>query len=552
MKTKFNSFFLAISFLFLWNVQAYSAHYFVKSTVSTSGDGLSWDTSLSSSDFETKLSSGIFGNGDIIFLSGGVYKPSINGFSVTSGLTLIGGYDPAVTGTVTTIPTYPSPTPTIFSGDLNSDNLANSGDVQNIVIIQSLNPVTIQGIQFSYAYYDGTMDETAGAVIAKNTTVNFKNCIFDSNKAPAAPGAGGLTAISCYTHIMDCVFTNNAAEQKGGAIRLINYISDGTAAWTVIERCQISGNRISTINTGVTGSGKLGGGIQLTSGILWVINSTITNNEARMNGAGISVDEGSIVRVISSTFANNRCSNFETGGSRSYGTSLSFAKNTYLNIVNSISVENTDNGDSYNPTFYTRDLTNFASVFYQSFGNNITGTFWFNNNDNQWSSDLWETTDNTSRLGEGYHINKYSTVFGSNMLEDNGGFSKTIKTSDAIPGANVNDLSTLVNTTWRCPVNANLSVDQRGYARQTTTTVGAIDQGAVTQIDNTNKIQHAIIRVHANCYKLISEVQSEAVVYDLMGHAVLKTFTNKTIDLSPFSKGLYLIVSNGSSYKVIR
>jgi len=552
MKMKFYNFFFSVLFLFVWNVQAFSAEYFVSASAASSGDGSNWESAISGSDLQLAFSSGIFEKGDIIYLSGGTYSPgsSIDNFNITAGVTLIGGYDPASTGTTKTIPAYPSRTPTLFSGDLNANSVADDGDVQNILRIQSPDSVTIQGIQFSYAYYIGAEDLTAGAVFVKNSSVTFKSCIFDDSKSTYYGGAA-LTVWGSFIHALDCIFANNEALGRGGAIRSSDNKEDALdikRATIVIERCLVAGNK----NTSNTSSGKYGGGIQVTSGTLWVINSTITNNEAFSNGAGISAGDGYRIYVISSTLANNVCRRSGLAGDTnpySYGASIRATDDARLNIANSIMVEKTDDGSKTNPTFFTESLDKNASELIVSGGYNITGTFYLPASWDDQMTAIWQTSDSPSN---GTTINLYSTVFGTNELADNNGFSQTIAPTSTISGANITDLDVLVNTTWECPVKADLSVDQRGYPRVANTSIGAYDPNAVAAVNEVNNNVNALIRLGVNSYRIVSDVQSDVVVYDLTGLAIMNTNSNETIDLTPFSNGLYIIVSDGNSFKVVR
>ena len=55
---------------------------------------------------------------------------------ICHGYTFVGGCDPSK-GEVTEWPSYPSATPTIFSGDLNENGIADEGDMCNLICVRS-------------------------------------------------------------------------------------------------------------------------------------------------------------------------------------------------------------------------------------------------------------------------------------------------------------------------------------------------------------------------------------------------------------------------------
>ena len=151
MKTKI---YLLVVFALLAETQLVKAtNWFVKANVTESGEGTSWDSPVSGADFSSALAAGFFEEGDVVYMTGGTYLPGVAGdsFQVINGITIKGGYPSNLHGTETPELTYPTENPTIFSGDLNGDGIAKSGDIQNIMYISSPSPVTIQVIQLNCA-----------------------------------------------------------------------------------------------------------------------------------------------------------------------------------------------------------------------------------------------------------------------------------------------------------------------------------------------------------------------------------------------------------------
>lgn len=544
MKTKI---YLLVVFALLAETQLVKAtNWFVKANVTESGEGTSWDSPVSGADFSSALAAGFFEEGDVVYMTGGTYLPGVAGdsFQVINGITIKGGYPSNLHGTETPELTYPTKNPTIFSGDLNGDGIANSGDIQNIMYISSPSPVTIQGIQFTCAYYEGTDDYEAGAVLVYNTETVIKNCTFEKNTS-TYNGGSALANQGSKVHVIDCIFTNNSAMSKGGATRLSSATINDVKIYpvSVFERCLFEGNSNS-----LTSTGKYGGAIQITSGTCWLINSTVMNNKAFSNGAGISVGDGYSLYVISSTLANNTCSRIGLDASKpySYGSSIRMEKTANIHIANSICVEVSDEGTKTNPTFYTEGLTQNASELIISGGNNALGTFLVANAsyDDQFSA-IWKGTDMNGQ--------QFADVFGSNTLTGQGGFSNTIATNPTLEGATVSDLSALL-TAWNCPVTADVTVDQRGYSRSSITEVGAYDSKgspitSITKIPDTDS--SALISLGNGRYSIKNNT-SDVRIFNISGSMISTSDQNAVIDLSPLAQGIYFIVTSTASYKVIR
>ena len=128
-----------------------AANYYVVPGIKASGkDGSSWENALTMYDifandaqYKKKESDSKYKHGDVFFLAGGTYINSMLGGNtggddvrICHGYTFVGGCDPAK-GEVTKWPTYPSSTPTVFSGDLNEDGVPSEGDMCNLICVRS-------------------------------------------------------------------------------------------------------------------------------------------------------------------------------------------------------------------------------------------------------------------------------------------------------------------------------------------------------------------------------------------------------------------------------
>ncbi len=529
--------------------QVFAEDWFVRpDIVTTAGDGHSWEGALCVSDFQMLLANELATSGDIFHLAGGSYIPSSNAenFRITQGVKLIGGYAGNLKGTDTTLPVYPSATPTIFSGDRNNDGMPNAGDIQNLLVINSTDTVTVQGIEFRCAYYQGG-DYGAGSVYTNLSNVVLKNCTFRDNTSTFHGGAG-FTTVGSFTHLIDCAFTNNKAKSRGGAILVDNASAEngGRKSLCVLERCQLTDNVLEYNST----DGKYGAAIQIRHGNMWIINSTIANNKAYCNGAGISVSDGDTVRIVSSTLANNVCTRvqIDLGKPNSYGSSIRMEKEAVLYIANSISLEGPEDvGDKRNPTCYTENYTKGIENYFISGGYNYVGTFYDltkKYQDPVWNT-VWKTTD---QPGTPVDVHVYADMFGTNELADNGGGTYTIMPVSNTAGASLTDLQSIF-AQWKCPVDVAFNRDQRGYVRKVNSSIGAIDVSGTVGLNITTKEMKRLVELSPGRYFI--EGATNIRVFGINGSLLLDT-KGETVDLSDLAKGVYLLKTDGVTYKVLR
>lgn len=418
------------------------------------GDGSSWEKALTFSDWSARL--GEFDKGTTFRFAGGLYVPAAP-IVISNAFNIIGGFDPATDGTETDAPIYPSNTPTVFSGDVNSDGVANTGDLAAIIKADMTKsaknslPILIQGIDFTGVFHNSSDGKGEyGALYMKDAQdVTIKNCNFYGN---VAPGQGGIAVRSEYSksHFIDCTFTKNSANSRGGVARLSS--NAGSKGHTTFERCSFTDNSIET-NTGSV--------ICMQHGkALYIINSTIAGNKAGSGGAayvnGYSPTFANAFYVVSSTIANNSHNQLQTtqGGK--------------LNIANSIVVSNADDGTTANAAIAVTGTTNTPLQF-SSLGYNVIGGY-----ANQLATveaPTWHATDITGTA------NTTSTVFGSNAIE-NGAIIPTGIGNGATEGT----LTTIAET-WAIS-HCDITVDQHGNKRGDTApgAVGKNAQDGITDI----------------------------------------------------------------------
>lgn len=181
----------------------------------TNGTGGSWATAHHS------LASAITqaGSGDRVLVADATYKPAnqSSSFTMKQGVLILGGY----AGYGAADPDARNPDPLtngcILSGDLNSNNAANSGDCRHVVTAPATGTMTDQntsldGFTIKWGYAD--------------------------SGAPVAFGGGILLQNSPL--IRGCIITDNYAESGGGGI----YIDENTSP--VIRNSTVSDNTVGS------------------------------------------------------------------------------------------------------------------------------------------------------------------------------------------------------------------------------------------------------------------------------------------------------------------
>ncbi len=310
------------------------------------GDGSSWDNAFTLKGFITHIANGT--PGDTYYFAGGNYYPTAS-IDIAEPYTFLGGYNPQLTGTDVPNITYPSQTPTIFSGDVNQSGTFDGGDLDQIFTIDLSGTLEkdmemrIQGMDFTGAYCTNTATNASlGALhLLDCNHVVVQNCRFYKNKSL---GYGGIALRAEYstTHVLDSEFTDNEADSRGAAIRLSS--NSNAKGYSTFERCLIARNKI---NENV-GSAICVQHAQRTA----LVNTTVFGNIAKSGGAVYANGQNSTykneVLIISSTLAGNE-----------NGAQLELAGTKNMKFINSILC-----GDNLTTTAGDGNiLDGFATVF---------------------------------------------------------------------------------------------------------------------------------------------------------------------------------------------
>ena len=376
-------------------------------------------------------------------MAAGIYKvgtSSSDFVSVSSGVNIHGGYDPASTGYGTSI-SYPSSFETIISGDINEDGIANQGDARLMEVTTAI-PVSFYGITFKGGYIaTATHSEASGANLSVRSGINvlkggalnmnycnIEGCISDIGANSDAGGAALLIS-GGVVKMNKCVIKDNQSNNRGGAIRMI--ISQGHDTKLYMNNSLLTHNGIK---------GDFGGTIQVSGSCdIFMNNCTLVDNYAKYGGAGINTS-GKLV-LMNSTLVNNLCTN----GSNGHELRCEGKNNWFL--MNNIILETAGKSNTGNPSLCLNG--NDKSII--SGGYNLisfvggSGSF---------------MQDQTDRLGLTFNM-----VYGNAALADNDGYPKTL----ALPNRRyaAAPLSSLQSYASKNMLIYNVGTDQRGMPRKT-------------------------------------------------------------------------------------
>ena len=594
MKRKLTSCLLVAGFMLATAPSAFATTYFIKADGSDGTDGSSWEQAISYDYFAENMEQGNFADGDVFCFAGGVYKLSSPDFdkylAINRSVTLLGGFDPASTGTNTDI-TYPSPYETVISGAIESDVAAVPGNrthlwyMQNATVTPTdtvrvrLN-VTVKGFTFKHAFrnYDSASDYK-GAVMVFDTDLDMQWCKFIQNGA-AYVGPSGLDVIASHADISDCVVSENFSGEKGAALGLFTvklYSEKQYKTTAVVQRCQFTDNYFTTdyypeaeydggkppYTNKLRGSAIfLGSNDERIS--LYLVNSLVADNYTE--GFGVIMGyPGTTMYMVSNTIANkdytaeqeartvgsNNSGGKDVGrglGVMSYG-GFNYMANNY--IVNGVLGESAPS----NTAILLSRSNDKRPGTWNSGGYNLSGTAWYCTN---WATprDRTQTPEvqATSFLYFGNNDAEtytYADVFGETTFGDNGGNTQTLVPTTRMSSLTLDELNAL-KTEWSLPENIDLTVDQRGYKRAATTCVGAYDGDATSGITDLTNVSKVSVSTLGNGIFQVNGADTDVTVYNLSGNVVKVVPANEVIDLSSAAKGVYIMTVGGQAFKVIK
>lgn len=356
---------------------SFATDYYVSVEGSGEKNGSSWENAIAFTEMYSNINTK-YQNGDVFYFQGGTYYVPAKVPTVSNGYSFIG----ATTGT-----------PTVFSGDVNGDGVANEGDAPSLLFIQlatkngdTSKHFVLKNITFTGAYVNQT--KTSALRVDNSGWVDVQNCFFNKNISVYSKdnNYGGPACLleRSTVNFTDCKFVNNESKGRGGAIKLT---SDAQAkGYTNLLRCLVSGNKASSLGSAIF----FNHGQELN-----IINSVITENISGTEGEigaifsiGADNNYARQITIINSTVAGN------IGGAQILG-----RKDAAIRIANSIMV-----GDGTAPAILLQDTPkSFVSNGYNIIGMYSIGTA---------STSAWMTSDFVS------DDNTLSSIFGSNAVTD--------------------------------------------------------------------------------------------------------------------------------------
>lgn len=450
---KFKSLLIGISISVL-SFCASGATYYVSPEGAGSKDGSSFDNAFDIAAFTTQA--GNNANGDIYYFAGGSYYiPTTVVFQVATGAYLYGNTDGERT---------------VFTGDSNGNNNPESGDKSRLVRFQantvdgnSTNAIVIRDIDFTCVYINNnnssfTDSSNLGALVVDNSgDVLVENCRFYNNWSAGEQGGPAALLYRSTVKFVGCIFSNNKANYRGGAIRILS--NANSKGITIFENCVIK-NNINYHN--------LGGAIFASNfKSISIINSTIYGNEAQ-GGSGAAIyfngyASGSsgyprLLQIINSTIAGNTTGDVTGDGQ------IATTQSAHIYIANSV----IPSQNGVNSIYFSGDAQTDKALI-SSGGWNYIGSVTNYSDANPEIS--WSHTDYYDESST------YECIFGENTINrDN-----VVLPATFVPGATGDEIEeTITSATedtdaaWNLPSSNNYKKDQLGNER-----VGKVTPGSV-------------------------------------------------------------------------
>lgn len=401
---------------------SFATDYYVSVDGFGEKNGSSWENAIAFTDMCGKINE--YKDGDVFYFQGGTYYVPAKVPTVSKGYSFIG----ATTGT-----------PTVFSGDVNGDGVANEGDASSLLFIQlatkngdNSKQFVLKNITFTGAYVNQT--KTSALRVDNSGWVDVQNCIFDKNISVYSKdnNYGGPACLleRSTVNFTDCKFINNESKGRGGAIKLTSDAQ--TKGYTILNRCLVSGNKASSLGSAIF----FNHGQELN-----IINSVITENKSGTEGEigaifSIGADNtySRRITIINSTVAGN------IGGAQVLG-----RKNADIRIANSIIV-----GDGTPAISLQEKPKQFLSAGYNIIGKYQVGDA---------SAPAWKTSDFVSDK------NTLNSIFGSTAVTDG---------PVAVPYGATQEQMEAIATSWSLGKDLDLKQDINGVSRGDIAVPGAV------------------------------------------------------------------------------
>ncbi|MCH5227834.1 MAG: right-handed parallel beta-helix repeat-containing protein [Muribaculaceae bacterium] len=490
---------ILISMTIISGLTANAATYYVSPEGSGFKDGSDAENAFGVEEFTAQAAANV--NGDIYYFAGGIYTiPTTVVFNVGTGAYLYGNEDGGRT---------------IFSGDLNGNNNPENGDAGRLIRFQantvdgnSANAIVVKNIDFTCVFTntDDSSNNSGAFAVDNSGDVLVENCNFYNNWADGQQGGPAAYLNRSTVRFIGCIFSNNKANYRGGAIRINS--NANTKGLITFENCVIK-NNINYHN--------LGGAIYAANfNSINIVNSTIYGNSAATgSGAaiyfnGLNSDYPRLLRVVNSTIAGN-----SVGDSVVTDGQIASTQSANIYVANSI-IPSSDNCQSI---YLTGDSPSEDFILASGGYNYIDGIASATDLEIEWQDTDYSGEDCT-----------YVNIFGDNTLNNN-----VLLPQEFYLGATGEEVVSAVND-WNLPAGLELTTDQLGNARTGEVTMGAV---ALTAEDIEND-DNGEGDGDTGAVNSITAETKVVTVYNLQGIAVKSNVNMETVK-SIFPSGLYII-----------
>lgn len=428
---------LLFSMTIIAGLSANAATYYVSAEGTGAKNGTNAENAFGVTEFTAQAAANE--NGDVYYFAGGIYIiPTTVIFQVATGAYLYGNENGERT---------------IFSGDLNGNNNPESGDAGRLIRFQantvdgnSENAIVVKNIDFTCVFTntDDSSNNSGALAIDNSGDVLVENCNFYNNWSEGQQGGPAAYLYRSTVKFINCVFSNNKANYRGGAIRINS--NANTKGIITFENCVIK-NNINYHN--------LGGAIFAANfNSINIVNSTVYGNSAATgSGAaiyfnGLNSDYPRLLRVVNSTIAGNT-----VGDSVEIDGQIASTQSANIYVVNSI-IPSSDNCQSiYLTGTEPSDDFQFVSGGYNYINEIASAT----ELEIEWQDTDYSGDDCT-----------YENIFGENKINNN-----VLWPSDFYLGATGEEVVEAVEG-WNLPSGLDLTIDQLGNARTGEVTMGAV------------------------------------------------------------------------------
>ena len=194
----------------------------------------------------------------------------------------------------------------------------------------------------------------ATAIYGGKCILSISNCTFINLEANETAGAIGVKDFNDFAVIENCKFINVTSHKNAGAL-----FADVNG-----EKFQKEGRVLVTNSTFEDCQSLFGGAILQLGGSLVIVNSTLTNNDALINGGGVYTSNADM-NVINTTFtdnsANEEIEDYNQGGAI-------FFDCGELTIENSTFKGETEVIASHRPEHAPHEVQSSATTFSWGFG----------------------------------------------------------------------------------------------------------------------------------------------------------------------------------------